>query len=328
MRPRRLVGEKLPLLALAAGVSAVVFVTQARAGAMDPSAFVTLLERLAYVPIAYLGYLVHLLWPTGLAVLYPHPLIAEGAKLDLIQATLALLVLAAVSALALRESRRGRPAPLIGWLWSLGTLVPVIGIVQVGWQGLADRYAYVPLIGLAIAIVWSVADGLARWLAEPERVTVGAALLAGASTLLAITSHAQLGTWQRSRTLFERAIAVTGPNPVMHNELGVLAAGTGEYALALDHFRAAATLAPRWSAAQQNLGTVLAKQGRPEEGLRHLEQSLRLAPNHFPARVLIAQVLVSLGRYDEAREQLETALEIEPGNPLALKRLEALRATP
>lgn len=294
---------------------------------MDPSAFVSLPERLAYVPIAYLGYLVHLLWPTGLAVLYPHPLIAEGASLDLAQATLALLVLAAVSALALRESHRGRPALLIGWLWFLGTLVPVSGIIQVGWQGLADRYAYVPLIRLAIAIVWSVADGLVRWLGEPERVTVGAALLAGASTLLAISSHAQLGSWQRSRTLFERAITVTGPNPVMHNELGVLAAGTGEYALALDHFRAAATSAPRWSAAQQNLGAVLATQGRPEEGLRHLEQSLRLAPNHIPARVLIAQVLVSLGRNDEAREQLETALEIGPGNPLALERLEALRAT-
>jgi tetratricopeptide (TPR) repeat protein len=317
VNPRRLVLEKLPLFALAAAVSAVAYVSQARAGAMDPAAHLPLLSRLAYLPIAYVGYLAHVLWPINLAVLYPHPLLAEGATLSGARAALALCVLLGLSALALYAYRRGRPAAAIGWLWFLGSLVPVSGIVQIGWQGLADRYAYVPLIGLLVAIVWSAADGLARRLPEPKRAAAGALATAGVCALLALAARAQLDYWERSRTLFERAIEVTGPNPVMHNELGVVLGGERSYALAFEHFQTAAALAPRWSAPHQNLGAMLRTLGRPAEALPYLEKSVALEPNRIPAQVALANVLLDLDRTEEARSHLEQALAIDPNDPRA-----------
>jgi hypothetical protein len=240
----RVLPEKLPLLALSAGVSVLVYAAQARAGAMDPAALVPWPLRLAYLPIGYATQMAHLLWPFELAVLYPHPLIAEGATLDGAALALSGLALAVPSGLALLGARRGHAAFAVGWLLFLGTLVPVAGVVQVGWQALADRYAYVPSIGFGIALVFGCAAALERCLPEPRRRLAGAALAVTACAFLAAASHAQLGYWQRSRTLFERAIAVTGPNPVMHNELGVVLARDGSHALALAHFEAAASLAP------------------------------------------------------------------------------------
>jgi tetratricopeptide (TPR) repeat protein len=314
----RVLPEKLPLLALSAGVSVLVYGAQARAGAMDPTALVPFLSRLAYLPIAYATQLAHLLWPFELAVLYPHPLIAEGATLDGAKLALSALALAVPSGLALLAARRGHAAFAVGWLLFLGTLVPVAGVVQVGWQALADRYAYVPIIGFLIAIVFGSAALLERSLSEPKRKLVGAVALAAACTFLAAASYAQLGYWQRSRTLFERAIAVTGPNPVMHNELGVVLAREGEYALALEHFEAAASLAPDWASAQQNLGALLATLGRGNEALPHLERSIALAPNAASSYIEKAHVLVGLGRFEAALEPLEHALALEPDSVRAL----------
>lgn len=326
-RARRLVLEKLPLFALSATVSAIVYVSQASAGAMEPAAQLPLALRLAYLPVAYLGYLAHALWPVDLAVLYPHPLIAEGATLSGARVALALAVLLGLSALALWRYRRGRPAALIGWLWFLGTLVPVSGIVQVGWQGLADRYAYVPLIGLLVAGVWSAGDALERALPPARRMPAGALAVACVCALLAFAARAQLGYWERSRALFERAIAVTGPNPVMHNELGVLLSGERSFAPAREHFETAIALAPRWSVPYQNLGSLLRTLGLPVQALPHLERSVALAPDGIPARVALANVLLDLGRRDEARSHLEHALAIDAFDPrarLLRVRLEAL----
>jgi tetratricopeptide (TPR) repeat protein len=315
---RRLVLEKLPLFALAAGVSALVFLAQARAGALEPAAHLPLLARLAYLPIAYAGYLARVLWPLDLAVLYPHPLLAEGATLGSARVALALGVLLALSALAFWRFRRGQPAVWIGWLWFLGTLVPVSGIVQVGWQGLADRYAYVPLIGLLVALVWTAADALSHLRPEPRRVLAGTAVTALACALLALAARAQLGHWRSSRALFERAIAVTGPNPVMHNELGVVLAAEKRYEPAREHFERALRLAPRWSAPYQNLGSLLRTVGRPAEALPYLEESVELSPSRIPARVALANVLLDLGRTGDAHAQLERALALDPRDAHAL----------
>jgi tetratricopeptide (TPR) repeat protein len=326
---RQRVVEKLPLFALAAGVSALVWAVQARAGAMDPAAHLPLLARIAHLPIAYTGYLAHALWPWHLAVLYPHPLIAEGATLPGARVALALAVLLGISALALWAHRRGRPAAWVGWLWFLGTLVPVSGIVQVGWQGIADRYAYVPLIGLLVAGVWTAADALERVPSARSRAA-GAFATGAVCALLAFATHAQLGPWQTSRTLFERALAVTGPNPVMHNELGVVLADAASYGPAEEQFRSAIALAPRWSAPRQNLGSLLRALGRPAEALPHLEQSVALAPGDIPAHVALANVLLDLGRSADARGHLERALAIDPGDPRALllqRRFEQLGAS-
>jgi len=327
---RRLVVEKLPLFALAAAVSVLVFVTQARAGAMEPAQQLSLAARLAWLPVAYAGYLAHALWPVELAVLYPHPLLVEGATLSSTRVALALGLLLALSALAGAAFRRGRPAAWIGWLWFLGTLVPVSGIVQVGWQGLADRYAYVPLAGLLVALVWSAADALGRVRPERRRALAGAAAAALACALLALAARAQLGAWRSSETLFERALAVTGPNPVMHNELGVVLAGDRRLEPARVHFERATALAPRWSAPHQNLGALLRALGRPAEALPHLEASVALAPDHVPAHVTLANVLLDLGRRSEAHAHLDRALALDPGDPRALllrARFEQLERT-
>jgi tetratricopeptide (TPR) repeat protein len=308
-------------------VSAIVYAAQARAGAMDPAAHLPLLARLLYLPVAYVGYLAHALWPLELAVLYPHPLLAEGATLPVARAALALCVLLGLSAPIAWAWRQGRPAAGIGWLWFLGTLVPVSGVVQVGWQGLADRYAYVPLIGLLVAFVWSTADGLERALPGPRRAFAGALAGAALCALLAGATASQLGPWQSSRSLFERAIAVTGPNPVMHNELGVVLADEASWEPARAHFEAAIALAPRWSAPRQNLGNLLRRLGRPAEALPPLERGVALAPDHIPARVSLANVLLDLGRVDEARSHLEHALALDPADPrarLLQRRFDAL----
>ena len=314
----RVLPEKLPLLALSAGVSVLVYGAQARAGAMDPAALVPWPSRLAYLPIAYATHVAHLLWPFDLAVLYPHPLIAEGATIDNARLALSLLALAVPSGLALLAARRGHLAFAVGWLIFLGTLVPVAGVVQVGWQALADRYAYVPSIGFGVAIVFGNAALLERSLSEPKRKVAGSVAVLAACTFLAAASHAQLGYWQRSRTLFERAIAVTGPNPVMHNELGAVLAREGRYARALEQFEAAASLAPGWASAQQNLGAVLATLGRGNEGLPHLERSIALAPNAASGYIVKAHVLLGLGRHEEARVPLARALTLEPEGVRAL----------
>ncbi len=314
----RAVPEKLPLLALSAAVSVLVYSVQARAGAMDPAGHVAWPLRLAYLPIAVVTHIEHMLWPFDLAVLYPHPLIAEGSTLDIAQVALAMLGLALVTALALYAARRDHGAAAVGWLFFLGTLVPVAGVVQVGWQALADRYAYVPIIGFGIALVWSVAALLEWGLSESKRRVASAALAVSACAFLAAASHLQLGHWRSSRALFAHAIAVTGPNPVMHNELGVVLAREGHHLLAFGHFGTAVALAPRWAAAHQNLGAALATLGRGESGLVHLERSLALAPDEASGYIALAHVLLSLGRYEEARAPLERAVALEPDSVRAL----------
>ena len=190
--------------------------------------------------------------------------------------------------------------------------MPVIGIVQVGNQALADRYAYVPLIGLLIAIVWSGADLLEAGLAESKRRRVAWLATAGVCGLLAVATHAQLRPWQSSRTLFLHAIAVTDPNPVMQRELGVVLSRAGDPAAALPHFEEAAARAPGWSLALHDLGGVLTELGHPEQALPHLERSVALDPEHANTRAALGATLLALGRADEARAQLEHAVRLEP----------------
>ena len=322
----RRVVEKLPLFALSTAVSALVFVVQSRAGAMDPSAHVPLLARLAYLPLATVDYLARALWPQGLAVLYPHPLITGGGALSAAAVGLATLLLLSLSALAFWRYRRGARAAWIGWLWFLGALVPVSGIVQVGWQGTADRYAYVPLIGLLLAVVWSAADVLAR--IRPAARARGAAVLATAlaCALLALASRAQLGHWRSSEALFARALAVTGPNPVMHNELGAVFVAETRYAAAREQFEAALALAPDWSAPYLNLGSLLRAAGQPADALPLLERSVALDPARVASRIALANVLLDLGRREDAEAQLDGARALDAADPRVLfveTRLEA-----
>jgi tetratricopeptide (TPR) repeat protein len=294
---------------------------------MDPAAHLPLLARLAYLPLATVGYLARALWPQGLAVLYPHPLITGDGALSPAEVALAVLLLLVLSTLAFWRFRRGAPAAWIGWLWFLGTLVPVSGIVQVGWQGTADRYAYVPLIGLLLALVWSAADALAR-IPSARRAQAAAVLATGlACALLALASRTQLGHWRSSEALFTRALAVTGPNPVMHNELGAVFVAETRYAAAREQFVVAVALAPDWSAPYLNLGSLLRAAGQPADALPLLERSVALDPGSVASRIALANVLLDLGRREDAEAQLEGARALDATDPrvwLLHRRFESL----
>jgi tetratricopeptide (TPR) repeat protein len=294
------VREKWPLFALSIAASLAAYASQEDAGAMEPAADLARLSRVAYVPLGYVGYLARVLWPVDLAVLYPHPLLAEGATLPWAEVALA---------------------------WFVGMLVPVSGIVQIGWQGLADRYAYVPLIGLLLALVWVVADALDRW--PRARVPIALAGTAALSLALASATHSQLGFWRSSQSLFERALSVTDPNPVMHNELGIALGAERRYPAAREQFEIAARLAPRWSVPLQNLGSLLRTLERPREALPYLERSLELAPDQIGTLVTLANALLDLDQPSEARIHIERARALAPKDPrtrLVAARLERTEA--
>jgi hypothetical protein len=310
------VREKWPLFALSIAASLTTYAFQQRAGAMEPAADLPGLARLAHLPLAYAGYLFRACWPLDLAVLYPHPLLPDGATVPWAEVILAAALGVGLTGLAMLAFRRGRPALLIGWLWFVGMLVPVSGIVQVGWQGLADRYAYVPLIGLLTAVVWGVAEAFER-LPRRRAVPVAIAATGLLSLALASATRAQLGFWRNSPALFERALSVTGPNPVVRNELGIALGAERRYVAAREQFEIAATLAPRWSVPLLNLGSLLRTQGRPSEALPYLERSIALDPDQIGSRIAIANALLDLDRPPEARVHVERALALDPGDPRA-----------
>ena len=341
---RRLVGEKLPLLALSGVSAGMTLFAHTRAGTLASTEVVPLGARLAQAVVATATYLGRTLWPRDLAVYYPHPGTPEaGAVLG------ALAVLVAVTGSALWQARR-RPYLLAGWLWFGIGLVPVIGVVQTGFQGLADRYTYLPSVGILLALVWLAAEGLGAAARRPgarRAAAFGAALLAVAVLgLLARATRAQVALWRDSVTLFEHAVRVAGPAPVSlfalgsalaregrleeaaqryrealaldprfaegHHNLGVLLARRGELAAAVDHYRRALEIAPRAPEVHVQLAAALARQGDAEAALRHYREALRLAPGLVQARVNLGLVLLQLGRAGEAAEELGRAVEQAP----------------
>ena len=274
----RRLAEKSPLFALAAASSVVTFLVQRAGGAMRPSAVYPLGVRVQNAVVACAEYLRDLAWPARLAVFYPHP----GASIPIRHVVLALALLAGVSAAAWRLRRR-LPAVLVGWLWFLGTLVPVSGLVQVGWQGRADRYTYLPSVGLFVAVAWAGAH-----LATTRARRAGAAALA-AGVLLCLTSltRAQVARWHDSETLFRHALAVTRENFLAHN----------------------------------NLGHYYNNQDRPLEALAQLEAAIQIRPGYGEAYTNLGRSQFLLGRLDEAWSSFQKALSFQPEDPVTLNNL-------
>ncbi|MGD8317851.1 MAG: tetratricopeptide repeat protein, partial [Myxococcales bacterium] len=273
MGAERPVYEKLPMLLFAAVVAMVVLWVR-RIGEPVPLA-----ERLAQLPVAYVTYVLRIVWPTGLATPYPPwPPPSTPRVLG------ALLFLLAITAIAL-GSRRKRPFVLVGWLWFLVTLAPVIGIVQIGAHPMADRWAYVPMVGVLIAVAWGVGSLLPRSMAV--RASVGA--LAVAAVLgLAVATQAQIGIWQNTETLFRHAIAVTQHNRTAH----------------------------------YNLAWYLAKTGRRQEAITEYRRALAIKPDDFPSRHNLALLLLEDGLTDEAVEATCAAIRLtKPKDEEIRKRL-------
>jgi tetratricopeptide (TPR) repeat protein len=244
------------------------------------------------------------------------------ADLPMGRAVLAGLLLAALTAVILAQARR-RPWLCAGWLWYLGMLAPMIGIVQFGTHAMADRFAYLPSIGVFLAVVWltPVLPGLRRLGPALIGVAAGTAILACSAA-----TAVQLGHWRTSETLMLRALAVTEGNFIAHNNLGTAMAREGRGDEAIAHFAAAVRLRPEWGRPRVNLGEALLKRGEPAEALRQFQTALVLMPEEPAVHDFLGQALVALGRPREAAARYAAALRLQPGYAGTRERLRRAEA--
>jgi Flp pilus assembly protein TadD len=306
----RLVGEKLPLLLLALGAGLATLRAQGEGDAIRSFASLGIDVRVANAFLATAAYLGKTLWPTGLAVFHPHPALVESGVFavtgpaTLLSASLVLVL----TALAFR-GRGQRPWLFVGWCWFLVMLLPVLGLVQVGTQWMAERYTYLPGIGLVLALVYGIHWACPR---EKRAAAFGAGVLACAGFLPA--TWLQLGTWRDTRTLFEHALAVTGRNYLARVHLGLLAVQDGDDAAAEEHFLEALDDAPNLPSAHNNLGLLYKKRGDVERALVHWERRILLEPR-AGTHVNLAGLYLARGREgdrERALAHLGSALELRP----------------
>ncbi|HKA14322.1 MAG TPA: tetratricopeptide repeat protein [Myxococcota bacterium] len=320
----RLLLEKLPLLALSAACCAVAFDSQQLARANAPD--LPLAVRLAHAAVVPFRYLALAVWPSPLSVLYPHPYAPELGGEPWSRVTVAAAAAALVAVTAGVIAVRRRPYLAFGWLWFLGTLVPVIGLVQVGPQGYADRYTYVPLIGPFIALAWGARDAIA---ASGERTVVRAAAWALASTVLlaaAWASHARARVWRDSESLYVASLAATPRNPLLLFNLGVVQAQQGRSEDAARSYEAALAIDPEHPSANTNLGNIRLRTGHPEQAIERYRAALRGDPDDVQALQNLGRVLAWRGELAEAVAELERAVRLAPGNLGVRRDLEATRA--
>ncbi|MBB5061025.1 tetratricopeptide (TPR) repeat protein [Granulicella aggregans] len=317
-RGRKVIWEKLPLLGLAGAASAITYLAQKHSESVNLIPIGVRLENAAH---SYALYIFQTFWPTRLAVLYPYPpdlvlplspIVAAGVLLGLI--TTGVVVL-----------RSRAPYLLTGWGWYVVTLVPVIGFVQVGDQAHADRYMYIPMVGLLIMLIWGAAEILeqlrARMLAIP--------LAAAACLVAAVVSWVEVGYWRNGETLFRRAIAVTNDNKIADNNLGSYLMNSGRVSEALPYLETAVRIDPEMGSARNNLGSALGRMGRVPEAIEQLQVAVRLWPDSPDPHTNLGTALAQAGRIPEAADEFEAALRMDPNDALVQKNLgQALSGIP
>jgi tetratricopeptide (TPR) repeat protein len=256
-----LIGEKIPLLVLVAVASVITFVVQQSAKAVALSEMAPLNVRMSNALLSYIDYIGKMIYPSHLAIFYPHP----GENVLMWQVVISALLLLAISICVIRLARKHKYL-LVGWLWYLGTLVPVIGLVQVGAQAMADRYTYLPSIGIFIMVAWGAAELAARW--RFLRMWLGISMVLVLAILL-ICTRMQVRHWQNSFTVCRHALEVTENNFKMHTFYGnVLLYQMGEIDEAITHFKEALRINPQYSNAYKGLGKALLVQGNFDEAIR------------------------------------------------------------
>ena len=312
----RLVWEKIPFFVLSA-VSCIVTV-MAQSGAIRGLKSFPLDVRLLNALVSYVRYILKMLWPQDLAFFYPHP----GNTVTLWSGLASALFLGLLAAVSIREIRR-RPYIFVGFFWFIGTMIPVIGLVQVGMQAMADRYTYIPLIGLFLTIVWGLSD-----LFEPKKVSpVLKVIFSGTITiLLAASTCLQLRHWHDTRTLSRHALSVTRDNYAAHFMLARAEGERGAMDKALHHYNIAVKINPAYIAMIHNrVGYYLVEQGRLEEAMSQFTGALEIRPDYANAHNNLGVVLARKGRFDEAISQIKEALKVLPGYTEAKKNLENVR---
>lgn len=343
----KLIIEKVPLLVLSVISSVVTFMAQRSGGAVFPLEKMPVLIRVENAFVSYVSYIWKMIWPFDLAFFYPHP----AFILSISTIIFSIVLIVSLTFVFLWFGRK-RHYLAVGWLWYLGTLVPVIGIVQVGIQGLADRYTYIPLIGLSIILAWGAQDLVARW----RYRTAILASAGGASLVFCMAlTWLQVATWRDNVTLFSHAVAVTDRNyvaltnlalakeklgktdeaifhyrkalqyapaiAVIHNYLGIALAKNQDTLEAASHYAEAIRLKPEYHEAHYNLGIILEREGKTEDAISHFIEALRLNPNDAEVHNNLGAALGKQGKVDEAIEHFEESVRLKPGYPSALYNL-------
>ncbi|MBL9189387.1 MAG: tetratricopeptide repeat protein [Opitutaceae bacterium] len=302
----RLVVEKLPWFALAVASSFVTYQVQSGGGSVTEA--LSLSARLDNAVVSVVRYLGKLAWPFDLAVIYPHPGEWPARKV-----VACLVIVAGLTAFAVWQHRR-RPWLAIGWLWFLGTLVPVIGLVQVGLQSMADRYTYLPMLGVQIAVLWTARE----WAVSPTVRRWGLALAGVVLLCGAARTWDQIGVWKNSFTLFSHALSVTEKNYVAHDNRGLFLFQSGKVAEAIADYRASLAINPGYFTANNNLGHALAEAGRPAEAIPLYRTALAQKPGHLEVRNNLANALSDLNQLPEAMEHYAFVLARQPDHVNAL----------
>ena len=318
----RLLLEKAPLLALAAVSCAVTLWAQRSGGAVAALESYPLGVRLANAAVACAAYLWKMIRPSGLNILYLHP----GASLPVWQVVCCAAGLVVVTVLAIRAART-RPYVAVGWLWYVITLLPVIGLVQVGKQAMADRYTYVPLIGIFIIIAWGVPDLLGVRQDRPSRGRLSALGVAACALVLVLAAAAYpvVGTWRNSITLFTRAIQVDPTNSLAYNNIGNALLAQGDADGAVANLREALKHHPEYTDAQYNLANAFYAQGNIDGAIAQFKRVIRGCPRFAGAHNNLGSIYAQQRRYDQAIAELETALKIDPNSRSARANLENAR---
>jgi tetratricopeptide (TPR) repeat protein len=308
-----LILEKIPFL-IFSGISVYLsLLSTHQRGLVISLDDVSIYHRITNALVSYVSYIGKMIWPRNLAVFYPFP-----DTVQLWKAIGAFVLLSGVSILVIRSLKK-RPYLGVGWLWYLGTLLPVIGLVQAGlWPAVADRFAYVPLIGLFVGIAWGIPDLAAGW---PYKVKGLGMITAAVLITLMTTSWLQTRFWKNSVTLFKHAVEATDNNHVMHGNLGFALTARGRPNEAIKHYKEALRIKPDNEQANVNLGLALLTQGKLDECIGYYQEVLRVKPDYPRVHINLGVVLWRLGKIEEATFHLRKAVLIEPDWAEALNNL-------
>ena len=298
----RLVLEKLPLFALAVASSVVTVIVQRRWGAVGSVTVYPIGLRLENALVNYVAYIGKMVWPAKLSAFYPY-----RQSVSALAVAGSVLLLVAITIGVVRAARR-HPYLLVGWLWYLGTLIPVIGIVQAGLQSIADRYTYIPLIGLFVIVVWGAAE-IAERGARPRVALLSAAAVGLAAC--ALKARSQVETWRDSLALWQNAIDVTG-SAYAHYSLGAVLVHDGQVDEGITRFREALRIDPNYPDVHIDLGNALNSRGAVDEALAEFATVVRLRPDYAEARVVYGNLLKTRGRNDDAIAQYRAAVRFNP----------------
>jgi tetratricopeptide (TPR) repeat protein len=306
----KLVLEKLPLFAMSAASCIATVIAQKHAGSVVELEQWPIVQRFSNVVMAYWRYVEMFIWPTKLGALY-----LPSAHWSMLWVAIALSMLVFVSIAILLRARK---SPLsTGWFWFLGMLVPVIGIVQVGSQSMADRYSYLPFIGLSFVVVWQIADAVQTKLSR----TVAATLCLIVFGVFAFRANAQIAYWQNSGTVFARMIELHPNNPVAHNGLGAYYVNLRQTKEAMSEFEKALQIVPNMVDAHNNLGTELARLQRDDEAIAHFRAAIESNPRFEMAHNNLAKLYEKQGNYAGAIDEFRKSLEISPDQFVAANEL-------